>query len=509
VALLDYLQGPGVLALAEFLAARRWFARGDHPIRRLTVTDWAVLRRDPLLLLMLVEVDGERYYLPLAARPVGGEPAPDATLARVAGRVVFDAHWDPDFGAELVQAMAARRTVRAQRGRFVCASLPDGIPGLAPPHRPLRGRPLGLEQSNTSVVVGEELLLKSYRRPHPGVNPDFEVAHFLATRTSFTDTPALRGWMEYREPSRAGATIAVLQPFVRNRGDGWEHGLAHLARLADAVGTVPPPGRPQAEDRIRILARDFLQEARELGAVTGRLHAALASDDRLPAFRPEPITLEDTRRWARGIVSNAAQVLAALRARAAGLPGPAQAAAAALLAMGAELERRVERLAVLADGKTRKIRCHGDYHLGQVLKTEAGWMVIDFEGEPARPAAKRRAKHAALRDVAGMLRSFNYAVHHCLAGRPESGREGLAAWLEVWEHLVSEAFLGGYLVAVAASAHPLVPAAPEALRQACTVFQLEKAVYELGYELAHRPEWVSIPAGGILAVVQTGSAPYE
>ena len=161
------------------------------------------------------------------------------------------------------------------------------------------------------------------------------------------------------------------------------------------------------------------------------------------------------------------------------------------------IERAAADLALLADGTAHKIRCHGDYHLGQVLKTAESFVVIDFEGEPARSVDERRAKECPLRDVAGMLRSFDYVVHAALAARPETGHAGLRPALEAWTRLVARAFLSGYMMEAGKSPERLLPRSPEAVRRACAVFELEKACYELRYELNNRPDWISIPLAGI------------
>ena len=179
------------------------------------------------------------------------------------------------------------------------------------------------------------------------------------------------------------------------------------------------------------------------------------------------------------------------------MPPADRAALESLLAARPRIERAAEDLALLADGTAHKIRCHGDYHLGQVLKTAESFVVIDFEGEPARSVDERRAKQCPLRDVAGMLRSFDYVVHAALAARPEAGRARLRPALEAWKRLAVRAFLSGYMMEAGKSPERLLPRSPEAVRRACAVFELEKACYELRYELNNRPDWISIPLAGI------------
>ncbi len=462
-ALVALLSGPGRSDLARFLIRQRWFAAKTRGIAAVDVVDWAVLDPDGPLVLLLVAVDGDPYYVPVT---VSADAAPDAALARAGAEAVVDAHHDPRFGRRVLAAMAAGRSADGRRGRFAFRP----TPGWAFPPDPdaLAARRLTGEQSNTSVVVGD-LVLKTLRRPQPGLNPDLEITRFITTRTTFRDVPRLAGWAEYSGAGEA-AILAVLQEFVPNTGDGWTYVVSTLAGRGAAIERRPDP---------------LLDDVERLGAITGGLHAALASDDRDPDFRPEPVGPDDVARWAGEITRE----LAApdVRARLEIGDGPAVAGA----------------LATLGDlaGATVKIRVHGDYHLGQVLKTRDGFVIIDFEGEPARALGERRQKQPALRDVAGMLRSLDYSAHAVAFRRPEAERAAALAALTAWEAQAREAFLTGYLRAVAESPVPLVPAGASALRAACAPFELQKAAYELRYELDNRPDWVAIPLAGIRRIL--------
>jgi maltose alpha-D-glucosyltransferase/alpha-amylase len=323
-------------------------------------------------------------------------------------------------------------------------------------------------------MLGARLVLKSLRRPQPGLNPDLEIARFLTTRTAFREVPRLAGWVEYE--GRGGTfSLAVLQEFVPNQGDGWKHVLATLRQRGAAIERASDP---------------LLDEVQRLGATTGGLHAALASDPSAAEFAPEPVTRTDVERWADDIARDLGgddiqRLLGDRRGRAAGPEGQRARVLAALSPLTA----------------TVKIRVHGDYHLGQVLKTADGFVIIDFEGEPARPLAERRRRQAALRDVAGMLRSLDYAAHAVGREAPEVERAARLVALTVWEDRARRAFLTGYRAAVSASAVPLVPAAEPALLRACAAFELEKACYELLYELNNRPDWVAIPLAGITRIL--------
>ena len=465
-ALVALLSGPGRSDLARFLIRQRWFAAKTRGIAAVDVLDWAILDPDGPLVLLLIAVDGDPYYVPVT---VSLDAAPEATLARAGPEAVVDAHHDPRFGRRVLAAIAAGRSADGRHGRFAFRPTPGWA--FAPDPDALAGRRLTGEQSNTSVVVGD-LVLKSLRRPQPGLNPDLEIARFLTTRTAFRHVPRLAGWVEYTGTSEP-VTLAVLQEFVPNVGDGWTHVVSTLAGRGATIERRPDP---------------LLDDVRHLGAITGGLHVALASDDPDADFRPEPIGRDDVLRWAGEITRE----LAApdFRRRLAGDPGH--------VADG--VARTLTALESLA-GATVKIRVHGDYHLGQVLKTPDGFAIIDFEGEPARPLAERRQKQSALRDVAGMLRSLDYAAHAVAFGRPEAERAAALAALTAWEAEAREVFLTGYLLSVAESPAPLAPATAEALRSACGPFELQKAAYELRYELDNRPDWVAIPLAGISRIL--------
>ncbi|HET8576934.1 MAG TPA: putative maltokinase [Methylomirabilota bacterium] len=497
-----HLDGPGAAALRAFLEQQRWFAAKSRRLETVRVEDWAALRAEPPLVLLLVRADEDRYYVPVAL----GHPPADAhrVIGPLGAETLFDAHWEPDFGHCLLEAITSRRTLPAARGAFHCAPVE---PWDSPSWDELEQAPAtphSGEQSNTSIFFDRRLILKSIRRLQPGLNPDFEMTRMLTAR-GFAHVPRLAGWAEYAGEGET-TTVVLLQQFVANQGDGWTHTLARLGRLCDGIdaGVAPPA---DVEQRVMILAADLLAEVHELGAVTGGLHAALASDASLPAFAPEPITRADAERWARGLVAELDRLSADLAAASARRPEGAASALRPLVEARARIERAADDLFLLAEGATHKIRCHGDYHLGQVLKTAESFVVIDFEGEPARPLEERRAKHCPLRDVAGMLRSFDYAVHASLAARPAGQHERLQPWLEAWERLAARAFLEGYMMAAGKSPVRLLPPSAEAVRRARAAFELEKACYELRYELNNRPDWISIPLAGISRILGTGTWP--
>ena len=461
-AIVALLSGSGRSDFARFLGRQRWFAAKTRGVGTLEVVDWAALDQEGSLLLLLLAIDRDRYYVPVA---VAAEAPPDRVLARRGAETVVDAHDETRFGRCLLRAIAAGDSLRGRTGRFACRPTPGWVFPLHAPVPP--GRRLTGEQSNTCLAIGD-LVLKSLRRPSPGVSPDLEITRFLTARTGFRHVPRLAGWVEYATAD-ATTTLAVLQELVPNTGDGWTHLVSALSSRAGAVTCEPDP---------------LVEDLRRLGAVTGALHAALASDDHDPDFRPEPVTRADVARWAADITRELAAL--ALWQRLGADRGPVDEAVARTLA----------GLETLAEGSL-KIRIHGDYHLGQVLKTADGFVIIDFEGEPARPLSERRLKQPALRDMAGMLRSLDYAAHAVALARPEEERPSALAALVAWEERAREACFAGYLGALADTPAPLVPASTEPLRRACAAFELQKAGYELRYEMDNRPDWLPIPLAGI------------
>jgi maltose alpha-D-glucosyltransferase/alpha-amylase len=336
-------------------------------------------------------------------------------------------------------------------------------------------RPLGAEQSNTSLRIGARHVFKLFRRLEPGENPELEIGRFLST-TAFRAAPTLRGSMTWLSSGGPPTTLGVLQDLIENRGDGWQWTVAHLEKILSLEAA------PAA----------LLNEILALGVTTADFHAALASAVDAPGFAPEPAGSADVLAWQRAFRARGERALRLLAAGLDRLDPATRSACQALLG----LRSRLDAAADLPDpgtGAFAKIRLHGDYHLGQTLKTRDGFVLIDFEGEPARPLAERRQLHCALKDVAGMLRSFDYAIETARARLPA----GIARSAEP---PLRETFLDGYQARAAELAGRFLPS-PRARAPWISFFELEKAFYELEYELQNRPEWLGIPARGILRLL--------
>ncbi len=498
----DFLAGAGLGPLRTFIVQQRWFAAKSRALRTVDIEDWAALDADRPVLLLLVRLDGERYYLPLAVCPAAGTAARDV-ITRIDDRAIVDAHEDLGFVHSLLSAVASHRELTGRHGSFVCRSRgrAGAAEGLeAAPRVAVR---VSGEQSNTSVVVDRSLIVKSIRRPQLGINPDVEVLDFLASRTSFPNIPPLAGWIEYLDARGHGATVAVLQGFIENTGDGWRYVMSGLEELCSTLeGAGDHAVAEPDEDRIAMLAGPLIRDVRELGIVTGGLHAALASDPHTPAFSPEPVTYEDVGRWCARIARELEEVAFGTVAGAAPPPG-LEMIRETLRGSGRRIDASVADVGLLGSSRTHKIRCHGDYHLGQVLKTADGFAILDFEGEPARSPEERSGKHPPLRDVAGMLRSLSYVVHATASRRPPERRAETLFRLTAWEQHARRAFFDGYRLTVANSPARLVPPTKAEVARVCAVFELEKACYELRYELDNRPDWAPIPAEGILHLLES------
>lgn len=479
--------------LAAYLAGRRWFGAKGVEVRRAAVHDvvpvtdgarhFAVARVEVEL------ADGrvERYQLPLA-RAADAEGDEAGSLPEVADGLV-DATGLAAFRRLVVDGLARGASHEGDGTRWVlrplAAAAPDApLDGLA--DLPVR---LGsAEQSNTSMLVGDRAILKLYRKLEAGEHPDVEIARFLTTRTGFRHVPALLGTIAFSGDGdgEGPTTVAgMLQRLVPGARDAWAVALDAARAYLRAAGDAPP--------------NPFATGMRELGRVTRALHDALASSTDDPAFAPRVTTADDVQAWAgrvRDTVRDGADLLAEAR-RAGRLRSVDVPIADAVLRRRTELLGDLDEIAAAVGSHPgQRIRHHGDYHLGQVLEGADGqWMLIDFEGEPARLLAERRATNSALRDVAGMLRSFAYAA---ATAAMETGGVGLDARVEGrsarWEREVRAAFLEGYHDAGPA---PFLPAEPDAAAHLLTLFEMEKVFYELAYELNNRPDWAWIPLRGI------------
>jgi maltose alpha-D-glucosyltransferase/alpha-amylase len=513
-------------ALPAFLPRQRWFGGKSRTIRATSVADWGELPgvRAALALLDVHYEDGgrESYFAPFAVS-TGPEAdrlrelSPGAVVAAVSVGGVDGVLADGLFDAAVCDALLASiergAEIRMQRGvarGTPGAALGDALANLVPRPAAVRG---SAEQSNSSIRFGDRLILKLFRRQEPGPNPDGEIGRYLTEAVRFAYVPPYAGAIEYL---RAGPvqTLAVLHRFVPNEGDGWQWTLEELERYYERCSTQPspPPDAGAADVPLAVLAAApptaaaedhvgiYLESAATLGRRTAELHLALAENAADPAFAPEPLSAADLGQLEADLHAHAAAVFDALKQRLAGLPNDIVERAALVLGRRRSLMRRVETLAAMPASGWR-VRIHGDYHLGQVLRARGDYVILDFEGESARPLAERRARQSPLKDVAGMLRSFSYAGWAALlaytARRPE-GPGQLEPWERLWERSASAAFLRAYRAAMEGSRW--LPSDPVISQTLLDAFLLDKALYEILYEMNNRPAWLRIPLEGVLAL---------
>jgi maltokinase len=443
--------------LAEWLLERRWFGSKARDVASIHVLDVVTIHDGPpALSAALVEArypggTHDVYQLLMGVGPNGFD---EAVVDEVGGMAIYDAFADPRACDLLGGLLRDGAEVHGEHARIEFHWRED----VDPPRPGANVRPIGAEQSNTSIVFDDALVLKAFRRVEAGDNPELEMLRFLSGR-DFPHVAELGGWYQY-EGELMDATFGVVQRFVPNARDGWELALDELA-----------------DDPER-----FVTRLRDLGAVIGRMHTVLASDPTDPAFAPEEPSDESLALLTATIDEEIERVFLEL---------PDSEAVAPITGHAAEVRDRLQLLShVGARGKL--IRTHGDLHLGQTMLGDDGWVVLDFEGEPARPLIERRRKRSPLRDVAGMLRSFAYAASASDMQRGNPAPEG-------WEERAREAFLGGYLEAVDPV---LLPPGEAPTRTMLSIFELEKAVYELRYELNNRPDWVAIPVAGIARLLE-------
>jgi maltose alpha-D-glucosyltransferase/alpha-amylase len=475
-------------ALPAYLPLQRWYAAKDKRLIGVTLQPWTTLNDDVgdyiLAAVDLTFADGasQTYFLPLAlhpATPAGtSSPRAAATVATVAGEVgefaLVDAAADPAFAHALLRRLQLSDDVT---GPLRCEAT-DALKRIPLPPPTACRRPTK-EQSNISFVMGDALLFKLYRRLRPGVQPEIEVSRFL-TQAGFANTPPYLGAIAYAPPGGADLVpIAAAFGFVANRGNAWD-GLLPLLREELAIPTAGASGS--------------LDLVRMIGGRTADMHCAFAAATEDPAFAIETVTADDLRQWSAHALDQAERAFAAAQS-VGGDPNSADSAAAdidALLSKSGEIRSRIERFAALPPSGV-KTRHHGDYHLGQVLVGDGDVYIIDFEGEPLRSLEERRAKTDPARDLAGMLRSFDY-----LAATATEGT-GTRARAQSWREAAEAQFLQAYAERLKACGHG--PTAAGSSLDRLELFLFEKALYEIRYEAANRPGWIGIPVAGALRLL--------
>jgi maltose alpha-D-glucosyltransferase/alpha-amylase len=405
----------------------------------------------------------------------------------------------------LLNLMADNTIVAGKSGRLVPAQS-KGLHDLLAEGRPTSSKVLKVEQSNSSIIFGEQIYLKLFRKLDEGLNPDLEVTKQLSERCGFEHVPTYLGDVQYLSRGQEPAALVMAQGFTSNEQDGWSQTLAAVDRYFDRILAEPtldaPPNAtwwdPIPDPYLTLIEGVHLEAMRLLGQRTAEMHLALASDQESADFRPEPFSLQHQRSVYQSIRTDTKHTLALLTRLLGTLEEYPRALADQVLHWADALTGSHDYL-IQDTIQASKIRIHGDYHLGQVLYTGKDYVILDFEGEPARALGERRLKRSALIDVAGMFRSFHYAAHYGLLQsrtvRPQD-RETLGAFADIWATRAGQVFLNAYLET--AGTATFVPADRTDLRLLLRSYAILKAMYELRYELNNRPKWTAIPLRGLL-----------
>jgi maltose alpha-D-glucosyltransferase/alpha-amylase len=514
-------------SLAAYLVGRRWFRSKTRKVKHAHLLDTMGLgasgHRLAIVQVELVDGTTEDYVLVLGV--VTEEAAawvehdrPHAVIGRLKLRggeqgLVVDALASGHAGTALLSLFGRKKRLQGAHGHLEATTF-RGFKerrGAEPEELPVTVA--ATEQTNTSVMYGDRLMLKVYRALEEGQNPEVEVGRHL-TEGGFPHVPPVLGTLEYffkeRGSADGTASVGLVQGFVSNQGDAWSLTLDRLdGFFEEALARGEDEARPPQSERALVAraraglpqtAHDMLGVSeplvRLLGQRTAEMHLALQDDAGNAAFAPEELSQLHQRGMYQSARTRLKQTLTQLKSGYKSLPSTVQPAAKRVLDGQAELDRLLKRV-VGRKIEAIRIRTHGDYHLGQVLYTGKDFVIIDFEGEPARPIGERRFKRSPLRDVAGMLRSFHYASTMALRDerrRPEDVAL-LEPWRRSWHDWTTAAYLAAWLEGVGDAS--IVPSADEDLETLLEFYLLDKCVYELGYELNNRPDWVSVPLSGL------------
>ncbi len=516
--------------LPTYLKTCRWFGGKARPIKHIEVLESLHIptpaKEAAYLFILQVfyeDATSELYQLPFTYTIEGAESIktnfPKAVIAEIATPngigILYDAVFNEDFRSSLLQLMNENYQLPSSEGKMyfeagkVLFSYIEQQAGEAIP-----SRVLAVEQSNTSVIYNNKFFLKLYRKLDRAINPDLEINRFFAEKTTYRNVPTFAGAIEVREEGNEPIVMAMMQEMIANQGDAWKLMLELVATYYEKVLTLPAKNKPPVvwdslrfdfksihKDLQNLISPEVAALIALLGKRTAEMHLALASNPNEPDFAPKNMTLEYQNHLAQHLTDNVKEKLRFLQSIRNDLQPTVK------KEVDKVLDLKDKLLAVFDKLKKQPIdaqrtRIHGDYHLGQVLFNGKDFTIIDFEGEPATPFAERRFKHSPLKDVAGMVRSFHYAVYATMLLNEQFkniDRKQLSAWAEAWYQCARGFYLDAYLHTL--GNQPLVPTEKTQMEVVLQAFLLEKAVYELCYEANNRPDWLDIPLNGILRLV--------
>ncbi|MDP3028524.1 MAG: maltose alpha-D-glucosyltransferase [Deltaproteobacteria bacterium] len=520
--------------LPGYLKGCRWFAGKARTIRQIKILESIPIPKNAdvtqLVLLEVGYTEGTMEVYSLAVSYIQGAKAkqitqefPQAVIACLhigdEEGILCDGIYDEKVRESLLAMIAQRKRIKGKRGELVAFPGREFRSVLSDKARLLTSQVLKAEQSNTSVLYEDKFFLKLCRRLEEGVNPDLEILRFLTGKTDFSQVPPFAGAIEYRCQGSEPILIGLLQGFVPNQGDAWTYSLDAVCEYFERILSRRREIRHVPEIPSSLLGIEFsaipplvqeliggvyFETARLLGKRTAELHLALSSVSGDADFAPEPFSTLYQRSVYQSMRSLARRVLQSLGKNLKRLREGVQKDASAILASEQEILARFQKI-LPEKISAMKIRIHGDYHLGQVLFTGKDFVIIDFEGEPARTLSERRLKRSPLRDVAGMIRSFHYAAYNALfldASLRAKDKPLLEPWADLWYHYVSGIFLHSYLETCGEA--PFIPHEKGEIETLLQAFLLDKAIYELGYELNNRPDWIIVPVRGVQCILKSG-----
>ena len=522
----DLLAGHGLTVLQQrlinYLPRQRWFGAKSKTIKAVAILDSVEFPElNAALLYLQVNYEDEStdiYQIPVAVTADDAtetDTDPSRIIAMVStpprSAIIHDAVEREDVRQAILNLVERNGQLKSRSG--ILHGHRSSALATARGSGPLPAHTGSAEQSNTSILYGRKLIMKLFRRLQSGENPDTEIGRFLTETAHFTRIAPFLGDITLDLKNGESITVAMLQGLVENDGDGWQWTLNQLADYYRRVASVSPASSVGAyasflsDEPPLALARQsagqYLDAAALLGNRTAEMHLALATTTDDPAFAAEDFADKDLSADASRIKSQLLLSLDALERSLPGLTGVNASNAALVLSRRGDLMGRTRAItSATATNFGKRIRIHGDYHLGQILHSYSDFVILDFEGEPAKPLSARRAKQSPLRDIAGMLRSFGYAAYaalHALEIEAADAIKNMEFWAQLWQNAVSVEFLRAYKTTIGATKPHLIPPPPEA-QILLDAYLLEKALYELLYELNNRRTWVRIPLAGILTL---------
>ena len=512
--------------LSDYIPRQRWFGSKSKFARKIRVTESIPLNYAAAAQMLFCEIsyregNPETYLLPLSYADGAmmkhiKEEFPRAVVAAIIvdGKegILFDSVYSDTFRSGLLLTILNRKRLKGNKGIFSAYSSRRFRKVFSPQDITANSWALKTEQSNSSIVYNKKLIFKFYRKLDPGINPELEISRYLTEVKHFSCTPAFLGAVEYLQKNKEPVTLGVLQGFVENVGDAWTYTMDVVARYFERVlaskGDLPQEYDPAEQKNDSPLMLELVggvlpELAFLLGKRTAQMHHALSSQAVDAAFKPELFSLLYQKSLHQSLQSLLRRTFQTLRADIKKLPDEIQADAWKVLKSEQKIQRFTKKI-LQHKFSAIKIRIHGDYHLGQVLYTGKDLVIIDFEGEPARTLSERRLKHSPLKDIAGMLRSFHYVAHGALAQRTSVGiedRKLLEQWIDPLNAVICRKFMQAYVEDTTQA--DFLPKDKNEFAILMNLYLLEKAVYELGYEMNNRPEWTSIPLKGLFNIINT------